>query len=226
MIIWLTACSQPGSVSGSNQAAAARRMLIDQLSRSLDSSVFRVRIDTSRIKWRSDTSSVVPKLSYVWAWYYPAGVSHGVVSSVLANRAGNLRIVNTAADWSSVAEGWFPKNAEQAKKACAELARVAGQKGNRGRLAVPIAEARREIAAMPADLRQQAPPAQADSPLVQSPSGPNRTWKVTEWMFETGRTTRYECTFREGDGSAALDTLSIIRGVGWDLLQSLPSDTG
>lgn len=225
--VWLVACSQPGQVSGVDEAAT-RRMVIEQLSTKLDSSVVRPPLDTSRIQWWNDESSVVPNLSYHWAWYHAPEISHGLVSAVVAVRTNNLRPVRTTDDWSRVAQGWFPENADQAREACAEVARVVGQKQNLGRLAIPLGQAGPEIAAMPPQLRQRVLSAQADSPIVESPSATNRSWKVTQWMFETGQTTRYRCTFGEsGIGSTRLDTLSIIREVGWpDLLRHTSADSG
>ena len=223
-----------GCACAGREARSARRPLVDStrtllesaLSRSLARSDVPVSFDTSLVVWDTVRSEVLPGLLYTWAIYRPQGIPHAYSVAVAARNDGVSRVLTGPDDWFQVTAGWYPKTASEARNACVEIVRTTSQARDPEHPAIPTKEASREILAMPPSLQSAAARALADSDVASEPDPSAHRWVATIWMFEAGRSTRYQCTLGPSPQEDTIVEIDSVEGVGWFRLDAAPDDSG
>jgi hypothetical protein len=185
-----------------------------------------VSLDTSLIAWDTVRSDVLPSLTYTWAVYKPHGIPHAYLFAVAARNGSVSRVLARPDDWFQIAAGWYPRTASDARTACVEIVRTTGEVRDPEHRAIPVKEASQEILAMPPSLQKAASRALADSDAVTELDPRTHRWVVEVWMFEAGRSTRYQCTLGPSPQEEKLVEIDRIDGVGWLRLEAAPEDSG
>lgn len=142
----------------------------------------------------ADSSRVVPRLVYVRGVYKPPGSAHAETIVNVAIRDDHQRILNSTADFATIAAGWAPVSAREAVLACSELVGVlgAGSRSSSRSIVFERADDWRKLGFDP-----PGPPwrNRVAAPRVKVPRG---GWQVTLWAAVPGRLIEYQCTLIAG----------------------------
>lgn len=205
---------------------STKTLLENTLSSRLSRSDVPVSFDRSLIAWDTVRSEVLPGLIYTWAVYRPQGLPHAYSVAVAARNGGVVRVLTGPDDWFQVTAGWYPKAASEARNACVEIVRTTSQARDPQHPAIRVKEASQEILAMPRNLQDAAARALADSDVVSELDPGGHRWVVEIWMFEVGRSTRYQCTLGPSPQEKKIVETDRLEGVGWFSLDAAPDDSG
>lgn len=161
----------------------------------------------------TDTSAVIPGLSYYWGYFRPPRTGDILISAVVAEVAGHIIRLQSDSDWAEALRfsGWLPTTPQEAVSACAELIQTAGPYANRADVQV-FEDTAQFSGRWPAVMGMSELARHADPPRTQLTTD---AWLVSLWAVEPWRSDLYGCAFR-------LAPLSNHAGAQLALMDSLP----
>jgi hypothetical protein len=161
----------------------------------------------------TDTSAVIPGLSYYWGYFRPPRTGDILISAVVAEVAGHIITIQSDSDWAEALRfsGWLPATSQEAVTACAELIQTAGPRADREHVQV-FEDTAQFTGHWPAVMRMSELARRADPPRTLLTT---EAWLVSLWAVEPWRSDLYGCAFR-------LVPLSNHPGAQLALMDSLP----
>lgn len=177
---------------GASPADTAEHMRV--LTRAIEEQARRAgeTVDPAQVRFRADSSRVVPGMVYHWAQYPLRRISHTWAFAVVAVVDGRVERLESASDWSRLVDVRPRWEDETFAAACAEVVAFTSVRRNVYRPPTlyrgPESESER-VVAFDEIVRRAAPP------RVMRSRG---RVVVDAWFMEAGQTTQFRCRFSVG----------------------------